>query len=69
MVWNLHLDVAHFDAGSRGSRRDEHGCGDQGADTEGNRREEAEDILCADQTRMHLDNSALEELSSSLLVL
>ena len=50
---NLHLDVAYFDAGCRGSRRDEHRCGNQGGDAEGDRREEAEYILCAHQTRMH----------------
>lgn len=57
--WNLHLDVAHFDAGSRGSRRDKHRCGDQGADAKGDSCEEAEYILYANQTRMHPGKRAL----------
>lgn len=53
-MWNLHLDVPHFNTGSRCSRRDEHGRGDQGANTESDRREEAKYILRANQTRMHI---------------
>ncbi len=49
-VMNLHLDVAHFDAGGRIARREQYGCGDQAANAECYGREEAKDILRAHQT-------------------
>ena len=50
---DVHLHVAHFDAGGRIPGGHEHGCGDEAADAEGHGREEPEHVLRPHETRMH----------------